>query len=300
VRRLRLVLVVVGGLIVVGTRWLDRDDPGPARRGSASAPVSTLPGPPRAFALDPFYRKYVDADGIPVVASERVSDRALFAAREVVLHMVHKRPDVRAHVVEGFVLVAVMAPDEQTLDIPEHADLGAFPTDTPGVGWNERARGLGATRIRPVTTCGEENLLCLPGDPYRGANILIHEFGHTIADIGLEYDRGFHRDLVSAYTAAMTHGLWKGTYSAKDEGEYWAEGVADWFDANLHDVNDHNEIHTRAQLRAYDPVLYDLLARVFDDDDWRYRCPEGSAPSAIRPGESRPVTRPAAGTAVRR
>lgn len=51
-----------------------------------------------------------------------------------------------------------MAQDEMTTDVPEHCDLR--PKDY----WDRRARRLGATDARPAVSCGEENLLCLPGD----------------------------------------------------------------------------------------------------------------------------------------
>ncbi len=35
-----------------------------------------------AFDLDPFYKKDVDAGGIPILASREVSDNALIAAQE--------------------------------------------------------------------------------------------------------------------------------------------------------------------------------------------------------------------------
>ena len=46
-----------------------------------------------------------------------------------------------------------------------------------------RARGLGGR----ITSCGEENLLNLPGDRYRRENILIHEFAHAIHEMGLNH-----------------------------------------------------------------------------------------------------------------
>ena len=234
---------------------------------------TSLPVPPASLGLDAFYRKYVDANGVPVISSARVTDEGLLAAREIVIQMLRRRRDARDAIVRAHVRVVVMAPQEQTLDVPEHADLAGTPTDRPGVDWNERARGLGATKIRPATSCGEENLLCLEVDRYRGENILIHEFGHTIAEIGLEDDAGFQRGLRAAYDAAMAKAIWHGTYVATNANEYWAEGVQDWFDANLHDVAEHNEVHTRARLKTYDPALYALLARVFEDDEWRYHCP---------------------------
>jgi hypothetical protein len=244
-----------------------------SRCAATTARPSSLPPPPATLGLATFYAKYLDAGGIPVVASARVSDRALAGARQIVIQMLRKRPDARARIARARVRVAVMAPDEQTLDVPEHADLAGTPTDTPGVDWNERARGLGATLARPATSCGEENLLCLPCDRYAGENVLVHELGHTIAEIGLADDDAFQHDLRAAFAAANERGLWRGTYAARSVAEYWAEGVQDWFDANADGDVDHVDVHTRARLAAYDPALHALLARVFEDDDWRYSCP---------------------------
>jgi hypothetical protein len=241
-----------------------------ARCESAVTGPSALPPPPAQLGLSAFYAKYLDADGIPVVASARARDEAVAAARVIVLRMLRKRPDARDHLVRARIRVAVLAPDEQTLDVPEHADLRGTPTDTPGVDWNDRARGLGATLQRPVTSCGEENLLGMLCDRYAGESTLMHELGHTIAQVGLEADEAFQRDLDAAYHAAVAAGRWKGTYAGRDVDEYWAEGVQDWFDANLTGGPEHNEVHTRAQLATYDPALRALLARVFEDDDWRF------------------------------
>jgi len=239
----------------------------------SSLPPSALPPPPTALGLSPFYAKYIDAGGIPIVSSPRVSDRALFVARDLVDRMLRKRPDARARIAAAHIRVAVMSPDEQTLDIPEHADLAGLPTDT-GVDWNKRARGLGATLVRPATSCGEENLLCFEHDRYRGENILIHEFGHTIHEIGVAPgDPTFQPALDAALASAKANGRFKGTYALTNASEYWAEGVQDWFDTNLTSPPQHNEIHTRAQLKTYDPALYALLGRVFEDDAWRYHCP---------------------------
>ncbi len=246
---------------------------------SSVAATSSLRRPPASLALDAFYAKYVDADGLPVVGSAQVSDRALLAARVIVRRMLRKRPDLRDRLRAAGLRVTVMSPTEQTLDIPEQAELAQSPTDTPGIDWNQRARGLGGSFDIPVASCSEENLLCMPCDRYQGENILVHEFGHTIETMGLAADVSFQRDLREAYDAALTKGLWRGTYAASNVHEYWAEGVQDWFDANLHDVHEHNEIHTRAQLRTYDPALYALLGRVFEDDEWRYECSASPEPS---------------------
>jgi hypothetical protein len=118
--------------------------------------------------------------------------------------------------------LVVMACNEYTTDIPEQANR------TPKIYWDRRARGLGG---RPCS-CAEENLLNFPNDPYSTENILIHEFGHAIAGVGLRaIDPTFHQRLREAYRKAMDAGLWKGTMPARTT-EYWAEGVQDWFDNN--------------------------------------------------------------------
>ena len=72
--------------------------------------------------------------------------------------------------------VGIMAeyPKEVTTDIPEHAHLKNDPFtnwDDPLTPWDERTRGLGGTLRRPVSTVGEENLLCLEWDRYRNAGL---------------------------------------------------------------------------------------------------------------------------------
>ena len=71
-------------------------------------------------------------------------------------------------------------------------------------------------------------------DRYRGESILIHEFGHTMLVMGLDaIEPKFRSDLHAAYSDAIAKGLFKNTYAATNADEYWAEGVQDWFDANL-------------------------------------------------------------------
>lgn len=217
----------------------------------------------RQFNLSPFYKKFVSAGGIPIVGSEKVSDYAFLEAAYIINNMLAGREDLRQAIIRNKIRVAIMAPTELTTDIPEHSDL------TPKDYWDRRARGLGATKIRPATSCGEENLLCYPGDPYFGENILIHEFAHTIHEIALaEVDPSFDARLKKAYEQAMQEGLWQGTYAATNHHEYWAEGVQIWFHVNRTLMHEHNFVGTREQLKRYDPRLSSLLEEVFRDNDW--------------------------------
>jgi hypothetical protein len=230
--------------------------------------------PPAHLGLDPFYKKYIDLDGLPIVSSEKTPDAALWEAHRIAKEMLRNLPDAREAMVRNKVRIGIMAESEVTLDIPEHRDLQkAFP-DTD---WNARARGLGATKQRPAITAGEENLLGYEKDRYRGESIFIHEFAHAIMDMGLvETDDSFMPRLRQAFFNAEENGLWENTYARANPSEYWAEGVQSYFDANRHaDPPDgvHNHVSTREALKRYDPKLYALIDSVFSTE-WRWSPPK--------------------------
>ena len=253
---------------------------------SALAPITP---PPVELKLDPFYRKYLSPGGMPIVSSEKVNDYALREAAFIVDRLLEHRPDVRRAMVRNGSRVTVMAHNEFTADVPEHSRL------KPAEFWNKRARGLGGTRRCPVTSCGEENLLNFVGDPYKTENILIHEFAHSMQNLGLEEaDKTFRSRLDKAYQAARAAGKWKDTYAGESLGEYWAEGVQSWFDTNRSRDRIHNGIDTREKLLAYDPPLAELLAEAFGKDAWRYRKIADRPPRPAPPlGRLRPRRRPA-------
>lgn len=72
----------------------------------------------------------------------------------------------------------------------------------------------------------------------------------------------------------------KNTYSLASRAEYWAEGLQNWYDTNRTMDHDHNHVHTRAQLKTYDPVLAQLLGEVLGDSPWRFTSPRGRAGTA--------------------
>ena len=133
----------------------------------------------KELALAPFYQQHVSAGGFPVLGSAKVSPFALLEAAYLIDQMLGERQDVRDALVRNKVRFTVMAVGEMTTDVPEHADL------RPRQFWDRRARGLGPTPQRPSVSCGEENLLCLAGDPYSSENILIHEFAHAVHEMGV-------------------------------------------------------------------------------------------------------------------
>lgn len=158
--------------------------------------------------------------------------------------------------------------------MPEYRDLDE---EYPEVDWDERTRGLGATPARPLTSAGEENVMCYAEDRYRGENILVHEFAHTIKGMGVEaIDDAFADRVEEIYQQAMEEGLWADTYATSNPDEYWAEGVQSYFNANLEaDPPDgvHNHVDTRRELEEYDPALFAVIDSTFGGVEWSPSCP---------------------------
>jgi len=69
----------------------------------------------------------------------------------------------------------------------------------------------------------------------------------------------------------------KPTYWALNSAEYWAEGVQAWYDTCRTMDHDHNHIHSRDQLQAYDPELAQLLKDVLGGSPWRFVSPRARA-----------------------
>lgn len=236
------------------------------------ADLAEITTPPAELNLDPFYKKYMNVNGIHVVSSWRVPDSCFHAAFITVNALTGMLPpEVLASMIERDTRIGIMARYEGTTDIPEHAYLAADTT----LNWDVRARGLGGTLELPLTTCAEENILAYQIDKYHAEDILIHEFAHTIHDVGISpVYPDFNERLQQALDAAIENGKWFNTYAATNIWEYWAEGVQNWFDVNAeveHEQGDgkHNRVNTREEMRRYDPALYEIIAEFFPATDNR-------------------------------
>ncbi len=228
--------------------------------------AAPLPAPLPELNLPDFYQKHLDANGIPVLASERVPDSALFRAAAIADQMLAHRPDLRTTMATTGTRIAVIGNSERLTQIPEYSRLYE---QFPGIDWDIRsAGGLGATTFIPVTSARENNLLCEPDDPYRYSDALVHELGHSILNLGVRLQPDAHEfvaRLQSAFDQSTVSGLWRRTYAGTNIEEYWAEGVQSWFNLNGPPSPDQNDVNTRSELREYDPGLASLLAEVFGE-----------------------------------
>ncbi len=234
--------------------------------------------PPQTLGTEPFYAKWVQARGIPILSSSRVPDAALFAARDMVRGMLGHRPDLARWLAAHDYRVAIIAQDEALLDLPDKAHWTKPAPDDPRLTrcermhyaerigtksdrqyWDERARGIGGDR----TVGAEEDLLGLPSSRYWGETIFVHEFAHNVLFAIEGADPALYASIEEAYAHALANGLWKDEYTTTTVQEYWAEGSQFWFDSNRLQAFDGRRILNHADLAAYDPKLYEALAAAY-------------------------------------
>ena len=209
-----------------------------------------------------FYDKYIDAGGIAIIApSDRTStagvdDEFLYAAREIILTMTSKRPELREalspanrfrYILVGFLNFAVNMPYELQ-QLSQY--LGFFAGDfaVSGIYWDLNGKKAGLS-----------------------SGIVVHEMAHAI-DYAFDQHPHLFPDwgtrLKTAYTLAYQKALQgKGffddpdLYALTNTGEYWATGAQEWF-TDIHGNNLADEWQ-RAKLIEQDPLLYALLDEVF-------------------------------------
>ena len=230
----------------------------PARPLRASdAPVAR--GPSLIAAIEPpeggFYAKRLDYEGIVIKAPTNVVDEALWAARDRLSMMLSNLPSVRVKLRAAGAELHIIGRDQVTTDLPEwREDKGKPLAEYNGLTRDQRTRGMGGL----LTSCGEENLLKLEKDRYRGRDICVHEFAHTIHDHGAS--RAVREKIREQYRRSLERGLWVGSYAGSNEHEFFAE-LAMWYFGTHGDLRMQGAqpANGREGLKAYDPEALALL-----------------------------------------
>jgi alpha-glucosidase len=218
-----------------------------------SKPEITLIDPPEGS----FFAKELLCHGIPIKTSAEVTNEAMYVACDRIAMELKNLPQVISNLIASGVEVHIIGQHQMTSDLPEFRDLKGKPLpEYQGKTIDQRTRGMGGR----LTSCGEENLLKLPGDHYFGRDILVHEFAHAIRQYGIplsvvqRFNDQYHRSL--------TNGLWTGSYAASNADEFFAE-LTMWY------FGTHGDLHMTGPkpadgpggLKQYDPEAYKL----FDD-----------------------------------
>ena len=192
---------------------------------------------PPHLKADPYYQKYLDAGGVPILAPASVADEELLRAQAITLAMVADRPDLLDVLAARNTRILLYDKEKGGLgQLPEFADYS--DSDFAGV-YGETSYG-GAAAAPAMTT-------------YHCNEILIHEFAHAL-DYAIRIQEweanrtpAFKQARNQTYLSAMKEGLWAGRYESTVSHEYWAEMVVHWLRPDmfrtqfgLHDLSEYD------------------------------------------------------------
>ncbi len=231
-------------------------------------PTAATIGEVAVRPIDPpehdFYAKRLDYRGLPIKGAAVVSDAAFHEAWRRVDRLLGNNPVILENLLRAGAEIHIIGKDQVQTDLPEFRRQKGVPLrENPRITLDERARGMGGR----LCSCGEENLLHLPGDRYRGRDILSHEFTHTIHRFGLSAN--VQRMIAAAYKSAREKKLWetpdgRPIYGGSNEDEYLAE-MALWYVGGRGDWRrDMPPMQPGPEfLKSYDPDGYRLIDDLF-------------------------------------
>ncbi len=260
-----LFALMVFATVFTGCQKDDKNTPGGSVNGgsgrfSAHSSCSII-APPAGVNLNSHYQKYLNCTGVPVIGGSNIPDAALHTAEDIIAFMLKDKQEIKNTLIsEGVYYALALKGEKGLLEIPEVA------AENPAT----LAGGI-AMGGYPMGVSNVDNLMCTADNINVGENVLVHEMAHLIhlSALNVLYP-GFNAEVEAAYKSAMQAGLWKNTYSASKSTEYFAVGVAIWYNVQTEGPEGgngtHGSIHTRAQLKDYDPGLYNLIAKHFNHE----------------------------------
>jgi hypothetical protein len=212
---------------------------------------------PPIIALSPpqqdFYSKMIDFDGIYIKAPKEVSDEALREAYRRMSRQMAGQPNVHWNLKMAGSELHIIGRDQVTSDMPEYRRMKGRRMDG-NLTVDERTRGMGGL----VASCGEENLMLLDKDRYRGRDICVHEFGHNIFTSGIP--ASIRERIVKQYNDSQKNGHWLGDYAGTNPNEFFAE-LTMWYWGTRGELamQGPKPEDGREGLKNYDPKAFALM-----------------------------------------
>ena len=213
-----------------------------------------------------YYNRFVNAGGIAIIGNEKVVDKHFLAARDAILMMTSKYPELRERLLfrHGFYMILYHDYDDQRY-VPEfyRRTERSRPNEVHPAGCSMSA----VVDIPHTAGFCEGPLRLYPPGRIGPLQTFIHEFTHALDPAMERLKPGFYDRLEQAHKAAKASGIWEGTAVDRNSPtEYLAEGVEVWF----YSIGpDRIWVHTaKVEFPTYeafferDPLLAELL------DEW--------------------------------
>jgi hypothetical protein len=211
-----------------------------------------------------FFSKELDFECIPIKAHQVFADEALVAGYEQLRmmfeHFGSYRESILTNLAKARVELHIIGCNQVTTDLPEwHQDKGKPLPEYNGQTRDQRTRGMGGHLV----SCGEENLLKLQQDRYRGRDICVHEFAHCIRNFGIS--QAVRTRFDEQYKLSLAKGLWVGSYASTNPDEYFSE-LSMWYFGTHGDLGMTGAKPKvgRKGLQDYNPDAYRLFDKFYN------------------------------------
>ena len=257
-RRIRRHVALAAALLLAGGVAPSLDAVEDTTKPAAQYPGIEVIDPPEYG----FFTKALSFHGILIKAPAVVVDDAMYRAYDRMALETARIPNVVSNIAAAGGELHIIGRNQVTTDLPEYRMDKHVPLYEPtynGQTRDRRTRGMGGL----ITSCGEENLLNLPNDRYRGSDICLHEFAHNIEDAGM--GREIRAKFDAQFRISKDKKLWLGSYAGSNPSEFFAE-LAMWY------FNSHGSLEglqgTKPDpgtdgLKKYDPDAFALFDQFY-------------------------------------
>jgi alpha-glucosidase len=160
-----------------------------------------------------------------------------------------------SNLVAAHVELHIIGKDQVTTDLPEwRHDKGKPLEEYHGLTRDQRTRGMGGR----LTSVGEENLLKLEKDRYRGRDICLHEFAHAVRAYGINSE--LREKFNQQYHRSLDKGLWVNSYAGSNPDEFFSE-LTMWYFGTHGDLSmkEPKPKNGPEGLKEYDPEAFKML-----------------------------------------
>ena len=204
----------------------------------------------------PFYKKYIDAAGLPILSSEKAEDKFLKLCRKILLIALSKRADIHRELVANNAIFVIRAKSEKNSDHPDFKDTKGNSQDTDD--------GLAGDAITSSVS------LIAELDKYSSfARVTIHELSHVVHNIAIrilegnktlnEIDDLFKEALDIGYFKKFSH-IDSDSYTQVDE---FIAGMTEIFFNLPERSEEFKSVNNRDDIKSVHPKMYDFLSRYF-------------------------------------
>ena len=205
------------------------------------------------------------AAGILIIASNNVNNTVVRRTRFTIDTMLRlSSKSLKQNLVNNRAKVIIMSQSETLRDFKEAAWLINLKTQDGRSA--ETLRAVGGSDLEPTTIISEELVMDSPYSGYWGENILIHEFGHTVMNVGFtpcqkDHLRKLYQSAIKSYSQ---------NYMMLNEYEYWAMATQAWFEAIA--IGFHNDgVISQSRIKAVDKSMANLLQIVYGNVTIKWR-----------------------------